>query len=63
MQIDLLANQRVDVLLPDGSLLTLSHALNRTRIEHWIDHSLDTLITLPFQCSESNISLTRSSTT
>lgn len=59
MQLDLLSNQRIDILLPDGSILCLSHGSQRTRVEHWIDHQLDTLLTLPFQCSESTISLQR----
>lgn len=63
MQLDLLDNQRIDILLPDGSVLCLSHGTQRTRVEHWIDHRLDTLLTLPFLCSEATISLQRTSTT
>jgi hypothetical protein len=47
MTVDLLAEQAITVLLPDGSRLVLSHMDAALRLEHWQGHSLSSLFTLP----------------
>jgi hypothetical protein len=47
MTIDLLKDQTVTVLLPDGSHLVLSNVQQLTRLEHWQGGALLSLLSLP----------------
>lgn len=47
MTVDLLKNQRLLVLLPDGSELVLEHCKTKLAIEYKVDGRLDTLIRIP----------------
>jgi len=47
MTIDLLKNQRLSVLLPDGSELVLEHHKSKLSIEYKVEGRLDTLVRIP----------------
>lgn len=47
MTVDLLPNQRLQVLLPDGSSLFLEHSPARLMLERRVDGRLDTLVRIP----------------
>jgi hypothetical protein len=47
MTVDLLKDQSIKVLLPDGSHLVLSHYSQVTRLEHWTGGALISLLSLP----------------
>ena len=47
MTIDLIRNQRLKVILPDGSHLFLDHTDGNLHLERKVDGRLDTLIRIP----------------
>lgn len=47
MTIDLMKNQRLLVLLPDGSELVLEHGKDKLHIEYKVEGRLDTLVRIP----------------
>jgi len=47
MTVDLLAGQKLQVLLPDGSSLFLEHTPERLTVERWVDGNLDILVNIP----------------